>query len=260
MKPMRSGIGSREVRANRAQQLWLPLANAGADAERLQRTLRAYFGMPLRLVVTDNRSTMLSFSARERPPILRAHRMFLDAPDAVVEAMAEYFRRGDKGASSVLDSYIEARRDQIRTGPHRRRRTRIRHAGRYFHLGRIRDDLSARFFEAPVQPGITWGRRGKRGWRRVIRLGSYTADEDLIRIHPGLDRAFVPRFFVEFVVYHEMLHAVLDPPVVGGRRRYHDAEFRRREQRFPEYARALAWEKRNLDKLLRVRSASPNSS
>ena len=38
----------------------------------------------------------------------------------------------------------------------------------------------------------------------------------------------------------------------NGRRRFHSAAFLAEERTFPEYDRACAWEKANLDRLLRV--------
>jgi predicted SprT family Zn-dependent metalloprotease len=74
-----------------------------------------------------------------------------------------------------------------------------------------------------------------------------------VRIHPILDDAFVPRFFLEYVVYHELCHAAL-PSVVGadGRLRHHTAEFHALERQFPRYDEAVAWQTQNLDRLLRA--------
>jgi hypothetical protein len=75
-------------------------------------------------------------------------------------------------------------------------------------------------------------------------------EEALIRIHPVLDAADVPRFFVEWIVYHEMLHEIHDMPVVDGRRVYHTREFREAESRFEHYADAVLWERSNVHRLL----------
>ena len=37
-------------------------------------------------------------------------------------------------------------------------------------------------------------------------MGSYSVEDRLIRIHPTLDRPDVPRYYVAWIVYHEMLH------------------------------------------------------
>jgi hypothetical protein len=66
----------------------------------------------------------------------------------------------------------------------------------------------------------------------------------------------VPRYFLESVVHHEMLHhemgGVADR---GGRTVYHTRAFREREARFPHHQQALAWEKENLPELLRASRA-----
>ena len=67
-----------------------------------------------------------------------------------------------------------------------------------------------------------------------------------------LDAPFVPTWFLEYVIYHEMLHAVVpEEQDEKGRRRIHTEEFNRREQRFHCYQRARRWEDENLDRFLR---------
>jgi hypothetical protein len=73
----------------------------------------------------------------------------------------------------------------------------------------------------------------------------------LIRIHPALDQSWVPRYFVEYIVYHEMLHHVIPMPERNGRRQLHTPEFRARERAFAHFERALAWERRHVHRLLR---------
>src|SRR5205823_2555535 len=101
--------------------------------------------------------------------------------------------------------------------------------------------------------------------RATIKLGSYTANERLIRVHPALDRAWVPRYFVAYIVYHEMLHHVIPARsrdaqgrrvgaaggAAAGRRDLHPLEFREREKAFRHYERALRWEGQHIARLLR---------
>jgi len=78
----------------------------------------------------------------------------------------------------------------------------------------------------------------------------------LIRIHSVLDRPDVPRYFLDSVVHHEMLHhqmgGVSDR---AGRTVYHTRAFREAEARFPRHQDALAWEKDNLPRLLTASQA-----
>lgn len=81
-------------------------------------------------------------------------------------------------------------------------------------------------------------------------MGSYCMEDRLIRIHPSLDRTFVPRLFVEWVVYHEMLHQKHGVPLIDGRRQFHSPEFMQEEAQYENYERASRWERENLDRIL----------
>jgi hypothetical protein len=122
--------------------------------------------------------------------------------------------------------------------------------GRHHDLDAILDDVRARFFPDCAAVEICWGRWSGRARARSIRFGAYLPDAALIRIHPALDQAFVPRLFVEFIVYHELLHHVIPPVCLDGRYQIHSPAFRRRERQFPAYAEVMAWRKRFLRRLL----------
>ena len=83
----------------------------------------------------------------------------------------------------------------------------------------------------------------------TVRLGSYAPLHRLIRVHPILDRASVPAYVIEAVVYHEMLHHVLGSVRRGGRNYVHTPDFRRMEQAFPPARRAARWLDRHLPAL-----------
>ena len=61
----------------------------------------------------------------------------------------------------------------------------------------------------------------------------------------------VPRYVVENVVFHEMLHERIPRQLINGRWRVHSPEFRQAEQRFPYHRQAEQWQQRNLHRLLR---------
>jgi hypothetical protein len=123
--------------------------------------------------------------------------------------------------------------------------------GRYHDLDTILADLRARYFPDCAAVTIRWGRWSGRTRTRSIRFGAYFPAVKLIRIHPALDQAFVPRCFVAFIVYHELLHHVIPPVRVKGRYQIHSAAFRQREREFPDYAEATAWRRQSLHRLLR---------
>lgn len=117
--------------------------------------------------------------------------------------------------------------------------------GRFFNLKDIFDRLNKEYFEGAISTKITWGRNVRNG-RRYIRFGSYTERDNIIRIHPAIDQQFVPLYFIESIVYHEMLHKIVGAKIVNGRRMVHTSEFKKLERRFKDYERAREWEKKKV--------------
>ncbi|MCA9710097.1 MAG: hypothetical protein KDK70_29935 [Myxococcales bacterium] len=204
-----------------------------------------------RVVVTDNLQTMLSIK-RGRGGVFtfRLHHMFLRAPASVVRAVARYAQTHDREAAALLHAYANDNEALIRR-PEQSRALPLDTQGRYHNLQEIFDDLNARYFDGCIEARITWGKRSKRRRDRAsIGLGQYVFDDKLIRVHPVLDAEDVPRYFVESIVFHEMLHEVHGPATVDGRRLHHPPEFLRDEQRFEHHLDAVIWERQNSHKLL----------
>lgn len=234
----------------------------------LQRLSGGRFGS---LVLTDNRSRILSARPAKGDPSqldLRLHRCFVAAPPEVLTAVVRFANGRSRGslerqALAALQRHFEAWREAegVEEPPPRRRRVTLRPVGETLDLRQVRDDLVQRFFDGRLDVRITWGqgrsgsRRAaalrKRRRRRSIRLGSWHQEDNLVRIHPALDRPGVPRCVVESIVYHELLHADLPARSENGRRRIHSAEFRRRERLFPHHEEAQRWIAENLGALLK---------
>lgn len=222
------------------------LDGAAALADRLSLLLAER----VRLTVTDNTSTMVSFRRTRGHVAFRVHQMFLDAPPAVVNALADYASRGRRSAGSVIDDFVRANEDRVRRSRVERQVRGLDPYGRHHDLQAIFDDLNTRFFGGRIDARIGWGREAPDRRRRSIKMGTYFHDARVVKIHPSLDRVEVPGFFVAFVVFHEMLHQAEPPRMIGGRRVSHTPEFRRIEQAYPEYDKAIAWERQHLALLL----------
>lgn len=232
---------------------WASLSALDQEQRRaeLQSRLGAYLrNGRARVVLTDNVYSMVTIKRGDGVSTFRVHHMFADAPARVIRALAQYADQQSRDAATLLRDFIDANDDQVRQRDSPRPVT-VDVEGRHHNLQEIFDRLNATYFDGAIRARITWGSRSKRKRSRdSIKLGSYTLEDELIRIHPVLDAADVPAFFVEWVVYHEMLHEVHDMPIVDGRRVYHTAEFRRAEAQFERYAEAVMWERTHLVKLL----------
>lgn len=240
---------ARQGTANRTARL-------GNEDTRLDLERRIASHLPagrLALSITDNRFTMISIRRSKGPLFhVRLHHMFLDAPPHLARALARYVAVNDPEASRLLGLFIESRKRWIRRG---RRQPGppivIEPTGDVYDLKEVFDELNGRCFAGRIEAQITWGARNHRPRRRSsIKMGSYSVEDRLIRIHPALDRRFIPRYFLEWIVFHEMLHQVHDIPVVDGRRQFHTPQFVAQERRFEHYLRARTWERENLDRIL----------
>lgn len=240
----------------------------------LERRLKSAFpGRTVVLHITDNRCSIISHSLKSGVLHARIHHMFLDAAPRVIAALVKYLATDDREASLIVSHYIEANGGRLA-----RRRPRaipLMAKGDHHDLLGLFKDLNERYFGGNCHALITWGNKVKRRSReprRAIRLGSYSSLERVIRIHPVLDRAWVPRYFVAYVVYHEMLHHMIpsargtsrhasakilsstgEPDFTSGRRTLHPPEFLEREREFRNFERALEWERRHISRLLRMR-------
>jgi len=116
-----------------------------------------------------------------------------------------------------------------------RGRKHIRSArGQHYHLEEIFDDLNRRFFHGLLgRPQLTWSQnRARRS------LGHYDPAHNAIVISRVFDDPRVPRYAVEYIVYHEMLHLKHPVKLRGSRRCVHSREFLDEEKLFPELAPA----------------------
>jgi hypothetical protein len=106
--------------------------------------------------------------------------------------------------------------------------------GAYYNLEEIFDALNEKYFGGQLgRPRLGWSRTTARAL-----LGHYDPAHHAIIVSRIFDRPAVPRFLVEYLLYHEMLH--IKHPVTHRRSRrcFHSADFRAEEKRFPQYREA----------------------
>jgi predicted SprT family Zn-dependent metalloprotease len=219
----------------------------------LAAQLSSLLAEPVEVELTDNAWTMVSYRRVRGRLHFRLHHMFASAHEKVVCAIAGFTGNDRRTHGRAIDEYVRTHRDLIRrTTP--RNDPQLSARGRVHDLSEIYQSINARHFGGRIEARIGWGRRAPGGRRRSIKMGVYFHDQKIIRIHPALDDERVPRYFVEMVVFHEMLHQLFPPASGGdGRRTVHGRGFREAERRYPGYERARAWEKAHLHLLLRQR-------
>ena len=106
--------------------------------------------------------------------------------------------------------------------------------GSHYDLEQIFDELNSRFFHGLMaRPQMTWSSNHSR-----YSLGHYDPAHNTIVISRIFDRAQVPQYAVEYLVYHEMLHLRHPVKLRGSRRCIHPAAFQEEEKLFPHLSEA----------------------
>lgn len=119
---------------------------------------------------------------------------------------------------------------------------KVRSLGRFYELQSLFDRLNRLYFDGRLDAKVEWSRREPAKAKRSVTLGEYFKETHTIRLSRRLDNPRVPLFFVEHILFHEMLHIVFprDP------HRMHTEKFRQFERMHLDYERAREWEKKNL--------------
>ena len=165
--------------------------------------------------------------------------------------VAKLFRRRvPRAADRVYSEYIQSEEMRDRSNDRKKshgRKIVTTHKGDYYDLDEIFDSLNFWFFGGKLpKPVLTWS--VKKTWRT---LAHHDATHETIVVSKSLDSRSVPRFIVEYIVYHEMLH--IHHPTVhhNGRRYNHTPAFRNDEKKFPRYEEAEEWIEQSVRKLKR---------
>lgn len=210
-------------------------------AERfLENYLREQVNKPLLLILTDNSSSMLSVREKQNDISVRLHRIFLNADKRVLDEVVSFVKK-KSGKTPAIREFICKYQDCLKA--RKSRRVPLNPSGKFYNLVEIFNALNREYFNSRISARITWGKRSPRYTVKNRTLGSYRKETNTIRINPVLDSNRVRRYVIEFIVYHEMLHAAIDTALQNGRMRIHSKEFKQRERIYKHYHKAIAWEK-----------------
>lgn len=235
-----------------------PAQAAAPPHSRFETRFRAATRRDWEIHFTQNKSVMISYRSDSEPPILRIHEMFRDASHDVAEAVAQIVEGKRRAWPRLVNEYIRRHLPEYAdTRP--ARRLSLETKGQAVDLKPLFDALNATYFNGTIDARLGW--MTPRIQRRVsIKLGSYSEETNVIRIHPALDHPDVPLKVVEAILFHEMVHAHIKTTQVEGRRISHGTDFQRELARYPDTAFADEWIKSHLGMLLPQRRRRRNPS
>lgn len=219
-------------------QLNLQFSN---NKDTIKNYLEKETGKLVSLTITDNSTSMLSVKTKGNSVFVRLHRMFLQAGNDVIREIAEFIKFR-KRKTPLISKFIRDNQNCLKNK--QPKTVSICTQGRYYNLKELFNSLNNEYFGGRITTSITWGKNNPRWAVRKRTLGSYSSHTNTIRINSVLDRKNVPRYFIKFVIYHEMLHSNMHRERKNGRRLVHSSEFKRRERLFEHYEKAISWEKR----------------
>lgn len=180
--------------------------------------------------------------------LLRISDLLEDAPETVLHAIMHILLA--KLYREPVDAHQAARyrtfagTDAMLARTHQVRQSRGRKhvsgaEGEHYHLDEIFDDLNHRFFNGLMaRPRITWSKVRSRQ-----RLGHYDPAHNTIVVSRIFDRPGVPRYAIEYLVFHELLHLRHPVRMKGSRRCVHSRAFQEEEKLFPRLAEAKKYVK-----------------
>ncbi|HEV8384345.1 MAG TPA: SprT-like domain-containing protein [Candidatus Acidoferrales bacterium] len=218
---------------------------AGARIFQRMFTRVGCHGRPPRFVAEFYPYANLTHTIRlvEDSAYVRLSDVFRGAPLGVLEATAAillarvYRRRAAREFAETYREFALARSTRRRLLLMRRKRGRriaSHPRGAHHDLQTLFARLNRRHFRGRLhRPRLGWS---ARPWR--TQLGCCDPALDQIVLSSRLDCENVPRYVVEYVLFHEMLHVKHPIRRASCGLQAHSAEFRRQERRFPFYERA----------------------
>jgi len=186
---------------------------------------------------------------REGKALVRLSDMLEGAPESVLRAiahilLAKLYRKpidpthANRYRRHLGTDAVTRRAEQVRRS--RGRKNISTAQGRCYNLEEIFDRLNHQYFHGLLgQPVLTWSTHSAR---RL--LGHYDAAHNTIVVSRVFDRPETPRYAIEYLLFHEMLHLKHPVRVKGGRRCVHSREFQREEKMFPELEKVKEYLKR----------------
>lgn len=223
--------------------------------QELQEELERRTGGSILLFLNDNRRRMISVWRRGVDVLeVRLQRAFLAAPPEVLDELAKMVA-GEPADRAVLRTFVA---EYFQDGdthvpvPRTPRTSSSRSGDRGCHhdIAQYARELNALYLNGRSTARVQWGRRGQKRSTRSIRFACYDLSRNLVIMNRKLDSPDIPRYFVEFVLFHEMLHEVLGiGEKADGRRDIHGRVFKLMETTYPDYDKALRFEKDLLTRL-----------
>lgn len=184
-----------------------------------------------------NMSPLYRCQLGKAPGVIKINQGFMGAEDAVLQALIDSIVLGKSPQTtsifyeySVSEEFAELLlamelmvEDLTDTAQ-----------GSIHNLDQVFEAVNQTYFKNTMsKPKLSWSRTYSQR-----KFGHYEPSRDRVVMGLNLDAKRVPRYVVEFVMYHELLHKLHGHRLQNGRWLVHTPEFRVDERKFKQYSQA----------------------
>ncbi len=187
---------------------------------------------------------------------VRIAELLNNAPIEIHKALAHILvakllrRKVPKNARKKYREFVSNENFQVKAIANKRKKGRkiiTTAKGDIYNLEKNFGQLNLIYLQNKIPtPTLSWSQR-----KTYRRLGHHDPIHDTIIISRSLDDENVPKYVVEYIVYHEMLHIKHPVKTRNGRRCIHGPIFKRDEEKFLYFEKAEKWINENALKIER---------
>lgn len=201
------------------------------------------------IVWHDNIQIMASIDKRK---YLRLQKVFLEADDETLRSLFRHIlRKRRHGDDERINGFLSERslRKDRNTLSTNHLKDCYGPVGNHHNLDQILNEVMRKYACQTDDVLIAW--RSASGGYRSITWGTYKRLDDcgLIRINSLLDMPNVPKYVIESVVYHELVHHLVPTTKQNNKRVVHGARFKEMLARNPNIEKADKWTNQYFEKL-----------
>lgn len=182
---------------------------------------------------------------KEQGIVIRISDMLRDSPKDVMFSLILLLfsklegRKIPKDQEKIYKDYVNSKKMIGRIKKRRKERVKKNLAGPFGDHYNLKDSfarINEKYFDSQIpQPILSWSERPTK-----TRFGHHDEALNTIVISKTLDDRKIPRYLLDYVMFHELLHIKHEIEYKNGRRKVHSSDFKKDEKNFPQKDRAEA--------------------
>jgi hypothetical protein len=219
----------------------------------LQRKLKK------KVKLTTTRKKELQVIAEEKDKLvsLKVNAIFLKAPFQILENLIDYFKTKNPQSEKILKEFLNNNKSLNNNNISKpevvkeiKYDEKISHQGRNHNLKVVFDMLNEKYFDNSISANITWSDKFNSKGSKEIEYSVFESKLNLIKINQFLDKSMVPKYFIGYVIFNEMLSCFFsNQDNKSNKKKDNSEELHEWEKKYHAFNKAREWERQNGEKL-----------